>query len=199
MATNNDATIDNESDDAGTIGVTIDTNISDAGSNNEAGNSSPINPDTEPKRKRGRPAGTGKHQRAAAEAGTFADTGAGAGTRSYEKSTVKKSPLVVSELAVQLEALHKMGALVLKNPLVEISQPESVKLASALANVAKHYDFKINPAIMAWLQLVGVGAAIYGPRVAVTIATKKQSKASVTVPVQTSNAPVVNTGKMVYQ
>lgn len=69
-----------------------------------------------------------------------------------------------------------MAALVLKNPLVEISPAESQKLAAALANVAKHYDFKVNPAIMAWMQLVGVGAAVYGPRVAITIQAKKATR-----------------------
>ena len=80
-----------------------------------------------------------------------------------------------------------MASLVLKNPLIEINKSEAEKLASALANVAKHYDFKVNPAVMAWVQLIGVGAAVYGPRIALTMSVKKAAKKE-----QAANQPIVS-------
>lgn len=70
-----------------------------------------------------------------------------------------------------------MASLILKNPTVAISEAESKRLAGALANVAKQYDMRFNPAVVAWMQLAGVSTAIYAPRIAVNIAQKKQARA----------------------
>lgn len=66
-----------------------------------------------------------------------------------------------------------MAALVAKRPYLEISPEESKKLAVALQSIAKQYDVKVAPAVMAWLQLAGVSTAIYAPRIAIELSFRK--------------------------
>ena len=80
-----------------------------------------------------------------------------------------------------------MAALVLKAPQVAINADEAMKLAAALKNLSQFYNITPNPQVMAWLQLVGVATAVYGPRVAVTIAMRKQAMANSRANMQRSN------------
>lgn len=71
-----------------------------------------------------------------------------------------------------------MLALLLKSPHFAISADESKRLALALKNLASHYNITPNPQVMAWVQLVGVGIAIYGPRIGFSLAQAKQRQAA---------------------
>ena len=137
---------------------------------NNVGDIGPRNPadETQP-RKRGRPAGSGKNQRAA--------NGIEGGATVDEKRPTPKKALDLSNLASSLEGVHAMAALVLKNPTVAISKLESEKLALALQNLSKHYNIAISPVLIAWVQLAGVSAAIYGPRIVLNIAASKANAA----------------------
>jgi hypothetical protein len=167
MANANDAV---SNDDGGTnIGEqSSDSSPGDGGIAN-SGIGGAIDPASEVKRKRGRPPGSGKRS-ANIEPGN-ASAGIDAG-----KKPIKKTELDVGSLATQLEGVHKMAAIFLKNPTIEISTDESKKLAQALQNLAKQYSITVNPAVMAWVQLIGVSGAIYGPRIAVNIMVREQMK-----------------------
>lgn len=98
--------------------------------------------------------------------------------------------MAVNSLATQLVGLHKIAALVLKNPTIVITDDEGTKLAQALKNLGAQYNVNPNPAVMAWLQLAGVSVAIYGPRIALAVAARKateaQQKARQQSPIPTS-------------
>lgn len=57
-----------------------------------------------------------------------------------------------------------MAALMLRSPELVISKDEATKLAEALRNLMQYYSITPDPRVMAWLQLIGVAAVIYGPR-----------------------------------
>jgi hypothetical protein len=50
-------------------------------------------------------------------------------------------------------------------PELELNEDESKKYAQTLARVSNLYDDKFNPKVVAWLDLVCVTGAIYGPRI----------------------------------
>lgn len=143
-------------------------------------NSEPRNPaEGIEKRKRGRPPGSGKSRNVNGE-----QTGR-TGSTSDKTGPLKGKALDVASLATQLKGLHALAAAVSKNPLIEINEGEAQKLAIALQDIAKQYQITFNPALLAWLKLLGVSSAIYGPRIAFYIAAQKmiaaQKKASATV------------------
>jgi len=84
--------------------------------------------------------------------------------------------LDVGSLATQIEGLHVLAATFLKNPTLKISPDEAKKLAVAVQNVTKQYNLNISPTLVAWFQLAGVSAAIYGPRIAINIAVRAEMK-----------------------
>jgi hypothetical protein len=59
---------------------------------------------------------------------------------------------------------------------VEISQQEAESLALALKNVMAHHSINIAPATLAYIQLVGVCLALYGPRIAIIMAAKRAER-----------------------
>lgn len=158
--------------------------------------SGPLDPNAEPKRKRGRPSNADK---AARSSGGSADT-SGTATRgstqagSYEKAQGKatgKKSLDISGYGLQIQGFHALAAIALKNPLIEISKTEADSLASALADVMKQYSINVSPAVMAWVKLATVSAAVYGPKVVATIAIKKaQAPQRQVQQAPASNAPV---------
>lgn len=62
--------------------------------------------------------------------------------------------------------MHKLAAMFFKSPFIEISLDEAKKLAHAAKNVLALHNINVSPATLAYIQLVGVLAAIYGPRFA---------------------------------
>lgn len=89
------------------------------------------------------------------------------------KSTSKSADLDLGGLATQLQGVHKLAAMLSKNPIWEITDDESKKLAQAIKGVLKHHNIPISPVMLAYLQLAGIGTVIYAPRVAILIAVKK--------------------------
>jgi hypothetical protein len=58
-----------------------------------------------------------------------------------------------------------MGAAILETPELELDEGEATKIADAVANVAAQYEHKLNPKVMAWLNLAMVSGGIYGTRI----------------------------------
>jgi hypothetical protein len=90
--------------------------------------------------------------------------------------------LAVGDFALQLQGVHKLAALALKNPLLEISKDEAEKLATAMIGVMKYHSINVSPGTLAWIQLAGVSAAVYGPRVAISMAARKTAKSEKAAP-----------------
>jgi hypothetical protein len=54
------------------------------------------------------------------------------------------------------------GAFVARvNPLLALDAGETDQIATAVVNVAKHYDIPVNPVTQAWIGLAGTIGAIY--------------------------------------
>lgn len=108
-------------------------------------------------------------------AGTASSEGSESRARqSKSGSATKKGVDLNTDLfAMQLVGVHKMLAAVMKNPLMEISESEAKKLALALKQVMALHKIAIPAEYVAYVQLLGVCAALYGPRIALTMAAKK--------------------------
>lgn len=77
-----------------------------------------------------------------------------------------KASLSVGGLESLLYSVHMMGATMLKTPEIELTQGESQQMATAIANVAKHYPTTvIDPKIVDWGNLIMCLGMAYGPRV----------------------------------
>jgi hypothetical protein len=75
---------------------------------------------------------------------------------------------------MQLVGVHKLGALLLKNDLVTITDDEGRRMAHAIKEVTKHYNIVPDPKTMAWIQLAGISATVYGPKIAFAIQVQKR-------------------------
>lgn len=65
-----------------------------------------------------------------------------------------------------------MGAIALKQPMLQIDAKESRMLADAVIEVGKQYAVAVNPKLLAWMQLLGAGCAVYAPRAIMVIASR---------------------------
>lgn len=103
--------------------------------------------------------------------------------------------LDVDLFATQLAGVHKMLALFLKEETFIIKDDEAKKLAQALKNVMALHSLNISPSAVAYIQLLGICAAIYGPRfMALKFKAelkRAQSKAGQAPSQPASNAPTV--------
>ena len=83
----------------------------------------------------------------------------------------RKSTVDISALAKQLRGIHSLAAKLLPIPgpngtkLLELDDTEANELANAVAAVAKEYDLELSGKTGAAIQLFGVAAMIYGPRI----------------------------------
>lgn len=76
-----------------------------------------------------------------------------------------------------LLSIHAMGAALLQEPTIGLTQPEAKKLAEAISVVQSHYPTAaLDPKVMAWIGLASTAAFVYGPRAAVVIAKRKKPK-----------------------
>lgn len=76
-----------------------------------------------------------------------------------------------------LLSIHAMGAALLQEPAIGLTQPEAKKLAEAISVVQSHYPTAaLDPKVMAWIGLASTAAFVYGPRAAVVIAKRKAPK-----------------------
>lgn len=87
------------------------------------------------------------------------------------KQRRRKSQVDATALAKQLRGIHALAAKLLPIPgpdgtkLLELSDTEATELANAVAGVAKEYDLELSGKTGAAIQLFGVAAMIYGPRI----------------------------------
>jgi hypothetical protein len=156
----------------------------------------------EPKRGRGRPPKS--------DTGTFSGTTSAkfAREKRSEKPEQKSSKGVdVKKLAKQIKGVHLGLAMLLKNPIFQLQENESEDLAVAIKEVLQYHEITINPRLMAYGELIAVSAAIYAPRIIISINSSAKNKAQKQVmekvnpqphsPMETNiNAPV---GVMKYQ
>lgn len=75
-----------------------------------------------------------------------------------------KQALDLTGLGRILYGIHDALATISKTPELKLSDDESNRIASAAADVAKHYNIEADPKIIAWVGLGGTCIAIYGPR-----------------------------------
>lgn len=113
----------------------------------------------------------------------------------------------LKQLANQIEAGHKMLALLTKNPMWVISADESVRLANAIKSVLVFHNMSINPKMAAYGELAIALVMIYGSRLGMMAmqkqAEKKKQAAQFTPQNQTAQATSnfaapVSTGKMQF-
>lgn len=96
-----------------------------------------------------------------------ADTGSDR-TGSYSatgKRTAKEKADILENLAFQLKGIHELAALYTGLPVLQLTEDESKKLAVAARDVMQYYNFMPDPKVMAWVELLGVSAVIYIPRI----------------------------------
>ena len=67
-------------------------------------------------------------------------------------------------------------------PLLAIDEKQSKELAIAMHEVMKLHDIKLDPRIVAYLNLAGVAGAIYIPKVIAAYAMRKAAEAKQTKP-----------------
>lgn len=79
--------------------------------------------------------------------------------------------------ALQIVGVHKLAAMFFKNELFNVSNDEAKKLAHATKNVLALHNLNVSPSTMAYLQLIGVCIAIYGPRFALYQQVLKMQRA----------------------
>lgn len=86
------------------------------------------------------------------------------GSRNGAKAT-KPAPLDLDAISGVLYNIHAMGATILSAPRLAIDEGEAKHLAGALKEVQKHYNIPMTEKAIAWTNLAGVAAMIYGPRI----------------------------------
>lgn len=174
--------------------------------NGSAGNPGSENFQPAPRR-RGRPPGS-KNRKPGAAAIDVAGNPASAADLAEPPASRKRGPgrppktaptLAVDSLAPQIFGAHKILSVFLKDPLFEVSEAEAKNLARAIINVSEQYAIEFDPRLVAWVQLFGVSAAIYGPRVIVYRAKKAAQQKSQPSPSPDNVMRAKNVGKYVFQ
>jgi hypothetical protein len=123
-----------------------------------------------PRRGRGRPFGSRTKADPLQETPVTPENGE-APTDAPPKTRRRKSTVDASALAKQLRGIHSLAAKLLPIPgpngtkLLELDDTEATQLAEAVAAVAKEYDLELSGKTGAAIQLLGVAAMIYGPRI----------------------------------
>jgi hypothetical protein len=84
--------------------------------------------------------------------------------------------LGVELFAQQIVGVHSMLAMVTKNPVWIIEPKAAESLAAALLDVMSYHSINVNPATVAYMKLLGICAAIYGPKLLVLKAAADQRK-----------------------
>lgn len=176
----NDATIDN--------GVSGDGGNADANVERAPDPYGATNPEATVKRGRGRPPGSGKQR-------TESATGNAASGRPSEGSGPRTSKasasLDLDVFAKQLMAAHQMLALLLKEESILISEAEAKSLAKALKNVLAFHSISMSPQSLAYLQLAGCAAIIYGPKIMLVNAKSKMRREQARQAAQQRNQPSI--------
>ena len=139
--------------------------------------------------------------------GTGSGAGSGTGTRkrrngSSETSTTGKAKISTSRsknvpltaggertLAKQVVGLHKLFGIVVGLPEVwSITEDQAEEVTKSVLDVMALYKIKPNAKIVAWSNLAAVAAAVYAPKVIVTVAAVNAKKKARPVQVQKPDA-----------
>ena len=124
------------------------------------------------------------------DAGTGAGSGSpdsGSGPRRRGRkpgSTNKPKANTASVVGIEkiLLSTHQMMAAFLSVPELAIDEQEAALIASASAEVAKHYDIVPDPKTQAWINLAMALGAVYGPRAYIIYNKSRQPAQSDPVP-----------------
>lgn len=107
---------------------------------------------------------------------------------SIKPQPTRTAPLSVDGVSAILFSIHGMLAGVTRVPELKLDDAESKQLASAIAEVAKHYDLTADPKMVAWTNLAMTAGAIYGTRmVAIGMRKKTEAKKSQPKPAPENN------------
>ena len=93
------------------------------------------------------------------------------GTR---KATTKKGDIVGFEKT--LLSLHGMAAGFFKAQQWRLGEDEAKEISRAIVEVQEQYEVNLDPKTQAWINLLFILAAAYGPRMYVTLEMAKQAK-----------------------
>lgn len=79
--------------------------------------------------------------------------------------TGKKEKLSSRQLTGIIYLANSAAANALNTPQLEIEETEATAIADALVDLLQHYDFEASAKTLAWANLFGVLATVYGVRV----------------------------------
>lgn len=102
------------------------------------------------------------------------------------RAETQKTAPDLGDLKSLIFSLHQAISAIV--PEMELDKEEASRFADATQNLMKHYDHKVNPKVMAWMQFSCVVGGIYGPR-AVTVWKRMESAPVRTPDPQPINAP----------
>lgn len=74
----------------------------------------------------------------------------------------EKTTLDLSDLKDLIYSAHQAASAIVQE--LELDKEEADRYAKATAQLLKHYDSKVNPKVMAWMQFSFTVGGIYGPR-----------------------------------
>lgn len=100
----------------------------------------------------------------------------------------KTSSADLGDLKDLIYSIHLGVAAIARAPELELDKDESKRYADSLEKLAKIYDHKVNPKVMAWGQFLSVASGIYVPRVIAIYARTGSAEARKPDP-QPINAP----------
>lgn len=72
--------------------------------------------------------------------------------------------------------MHGMAAAALNAPELMLDEKEAKQIATATAEVARHYNVSVDPKTLAWMQFGWAVSCVYGPRVVAIVMRKKSEK-----------------------
>lgn len=117
----------------------------------------------------------------------------GAGKPAGKKASVQAS-LKTEHISQMVFNIHMMLAAQTEIEELALTQDEAGNLTTAVLEVASHYDIIADPKIVAWVNLVFVGGAIYGTR---AIAYSRRLKAESQKPEPQPPPPQSESGQVI--
>jgi len=162
-----DPLIESNDDPVGSSG-TIETVAGIEVTSPGATKSSGAGDSSEQPRKRGRPAGSG----------------------AAKPAKEKAAQVSIKGIEKILFSLHMIVAKSTGIEELELDTDESKLLADAVAEVASHYNYKVDPKTIAWMGLIGVAGSIYGPRVGAYSLRRSMEKGNKKVDIKGAPAKV---------
>jgi hypothetical protein len=114
------------------------------------------------------------------------DAGQPRGAYNVERGDTAKTAPDLSDLKALIFSAHQMMSAIV--PELELDNEEAKRYADATQNLMKHYDHRVNPKVMAWLQFSCAVGGIYGPR-AVAIYKRMEGEAAQRPKPQVASSP----------